>query len=186
MLALFCLAHCPSEPSQSVEDSLSAKVMQQCAIVCVQAAQSLISLITEYQSHDGTVGLLPAWWYRVFYTYTAATVLIAARLRPAMFSTLDIPRSWNQAMALLQAHANLGQSPQRCAAALQILASKIMQETQNNMVQNSERDGHHQLAPEEMFDMPFNDLSQGMGINLESISFDINDFSWLNSMPGSL
>lgn len=200
MLARFCLSQGPPSPSET-HDDLSSRVMQQCAIVCVEAAQSLISVIVRFQRHDGTLGLLPAWWYRVFYIYTAATVLVAARLRPAVFSTLDVARSWNQAMALLHDHEGLGPSPRRCAAALQILSAKMFQE-QQPQVQTAPGPGAEAengaagavAVPggipgeqqHETFDMPFPYLGQDAAFDLDAITFDVNDFSWLNSMPGSL
>nr|XP_036586895.1 C6 transcription factor [Colletotrichum truncatum]KAF6797452.1 C6 transcription factor [Colletotrichum truncatum] len=187
MLARFCLSNC-SDSSQA-HDDLSSRVIQQCAMVCVEAAQNLISVIVQFQRHDGTLGLLPAWWYRVFYIYTAATVLIAARLRPAVFSSLDISRSWNQAMALLHDHENLGPSPRRCAAALQILSTKIFQEQpQPTTLPDSEANPAVPSIPneQETFDMPFPYLAQDAAFDMDAISFDVNDFSWLNSMPGSL
>ncbi|KAF9869297.1 C6 transcription factor [Colletotrichum karsti] len=184
MLARFCLSE-----SSPTHDDLSSRVMQQCAMVCVEAAQNLISVIVQFQKHDGTLGLLPAWWYRVFYIYTAATVLIAARLRPAVFSSLDISRSWNQGMALLKDHENLGPSPRRCAAALQILSTKMFQEQpQSTALPNSETDpaAPNIINDQETFDMPFPYLGQDATFDMDAISFDVNDFSWLNSMPGSL
>ncbi|KAK2029223.1 hypothetical protein LX32DRAFT_663389 [Colletotrichum zoysiae] len=190
MLACFCLSQSP-EPAQTHED-LSSRVVQQCAMVCVEAAQSLISFIVQFQRHDGSLGLLPAWWYRVFYIYTAATVLVAARLRPAVFSSPDISRSWNQAMGLLHDHENLGPSARRCAAALQILSTKVFQDQQpqpaalpnsevNPAVPNVSND------QQESFDMPFPYLTQdATAFDMDAISFDVSDFSWLNSMPGSL
>ncbi|KAK6209866.1 fungal specific transcription factor [Colletotrichum tabaci] len=222
MLARFCLSHPadPSSSSQPCHEDLSSRVTQQCAMACVEAAQSLISFIVRFQRHDGSLGLLPAWWYRVFYIYTAATVLIAARLRPAVFSALDISRSWNQAMGLLHDHEDLGPSPRRCAAALQILSSKMFQDQQQQQQQQQQQNHqqHHQhqnqsqqqhqsqsvaslLATDanssavpnmagdqqqETFDMPFPYLAQDAAFDLDAISFDVNDFSWLNSMPGSL
>ncbi|KAF6793011.1 fungal specific transcription factor [Colletotrichum musicola] len=190
MLARFCLTQGPPSPSET-HDDLSSRVMQQCAVVCVEAAQSLISVIVRFQRHDGTLGLLPAWWYRVFYIYTAATVLVAARLRPAVFSSLDVARSWNQAMALLHDHENLGPSPRRCAAALQILSAKVFQEQQPQAQTvtgpaGSEADaGTVAASGHETFDMPFPYLGQDAAFDIDAITFDVNDFSWLNSMPGS-
>ncbi|KXH49471.1 fungal specific transcription factor [Colletotrichum simmondsii] len=189
MLTRFCLSQCP-ETSQ-VHDDLSSRVVQQCAMVCVEAAQSLISFIVQFQQHDGTLGLLPAWWYRVFYIYTAATVLIAARLRPAVFSSLDISRSWNQAMALLHDHESLGPSPRRCAAALQILSTKMFQDQQPQSTALPSSDTNAAVPnitneQQETFDMPFPYLAQDAAFDMDAITFDINDFSWLNSMPGSL
>ncbi|KAF6807257.1 C6 transcription factor [Colletotrichum sojae] len=200
MLARFCLTQGPPSPSET-HDDLSSRVMQQCAVVCVEAAQSLISVIVRFQRHDGTLGLLPAWWYRVFYIYTAATVLVAARLRPAVFSSLDVARSWNQAMALLHDHENLGPSPRRCAAALQILSAKVFQEQQPQAqpvtgpagpeadagtVAASGVPGGIPGEQHETFDMPFPYLGQDAAFDMDAITFDVNDFSWLNSMPGSL
>ncbi|KAF4922617.1 Sorbicillinoid biosynthetic cluster transcription factor sor3 [Colletotrichum viniferum] len=187
MLTRFCLSQCPN--STQAHDDLSSRVMQQCAMVCVEAAQSLISVIVQFQRHDGTLGLLPAWWYRVFYIYTAATVLIAARLRPTVFSSLDISKSWNQAMALLHDHESLGPSPKRCAAALQILSTKMFQEQpQTTTLTNSETNPVMPAVPseQETFDMPFTYMAQDAAFDMDAISFDVNDFSWLNSMPGSL
>ncbi|OLN83341.1 putative transcriptional regulatory protein C530.05-like protein 4 [Colletotrichum chlorophyti] len=188
MLARFCLSHCPY--SAQPPDDLSSRVIQQCAVVCVEAAQSLISVIVQFQQHDGTLGLLPAWWYRVFYIYTAATVLIAARLRPAVFSSLDISRSWNQAMTLLHDHENLGPSPRRCAAALQILSTKMFQEQQSHSSALPDSETNPAVSnmanEQETFDMPFPYLTQDAAFDMDAISFDVNDFSWLNSMPGSL
>lgn len=189
MLTRFCLSQCPETPQ--VHDDLSSRVVQQCAMVCVEAAQSLISFIVQFQQHDGTLGLLPAWWYRVFYIYTAATVLIAARLRPAVFSSLDISRSWNQAMALLHDHENLGPSPRRCAAALQILSTKMFQDQQPQSAALPNSDTNAAVPnitneQQETFDMPFPYLAQDTAFDMDAITFDINDFSWLNSMPGSL
>ncbi|KAK1585402.1 fungal-specific transcription factor [Colletotrichum navitas] len=189
MLACFCLSQSP-EPSR-VCDDLSSRVVQQCAMVCVEAAQSLISVIVQFQRHDGSLGLLPAWWYRVFYIYTAAAVLVAARLRPAVFSSLDISRSWNQAMGLLHDHESLGPSARRCAAALQILSTKMFQEhqPQSTTLPNTEVSSAvpgMSNGQQETFDMPFSYMTQDTAFNMDAISFDMSDFSWLNSMPGSL
>ncbi|KAK1995023.1 fungal-specific transcription factor [Colletotrichum falcatum] len=196
MLARFCLSPSP-EPSQ-VHDDLSARVVQQCAMVCVEAAQGLVSSIVRFQRRDGSLGLLPAWWYRVFYVYTAATVLVAARLRPAVFSSPEISRSWNQAMGLLHDHESLGPSARRCAAALQILSAKAFQEEQQQQQQQQQSaalpDSEANTAvpnvasdQQEAFDVPFPYPAQDdTAFDMGAISFDMSDFSWLNSMPGSL
>lgn len=59
--------------------------------------------------------------------YTAATVLIAARLRPEAFPVANLARSWAQGMAVLKAHEGFRPSVRRCVAALHILSSKILQ-----------------------------------------------------------
>ncbi|KAK2017534.1 hypothetical protein LZ32DRAFT_635179 [Colletotrichum eremochloae] len=116
---------------------------------------------------------------------------VVQQLRPAVFSSLDISRSWNQAMGLLHDHEKLGPSARRCAAALQILSTKVFQEQQphsttfpnsevNPAVPNIAND------QQETFDMPFPYPTQDTAFDMDAISFDVSDFSWLNSMPGSL
>ncbi|KAK1984184.1 hypothetical protein LZ30DRAFT_748053 [Colletotrichum cereale] len=109
----------------------------------------------------------------------------------SVFSSLDISRSWNQAMGLLHDHESLGPSARRCAAALQILSTKMFQEQQpqSSTLPNSEA---NPAVPniandqQETFDMPFPYLTQDTAFDMDAISFDASDFSWLNSMPGSL
>ena len=88
----------------------------------------MISVLTNHQSEDGTVGTLPTWWYRVYYIYTAATILIAAKLRPDDFVLPDINQFLSDAMSILKAHEKFGQSARRCGAALSILSSKLLQD----------------------------------------------------------
>src|SRR5688572_11224116 len=96
VLSRFCLAHSPSETAYP-SNSLQARLLEQGAQLCVSTAQETIADVVQHQRHDGRIGLLPAWWYRVYYVYTAATVLIAARLRPEAFPVAGLARSWSQA-----------------------------------------------------------------------------------------
>ncbi|CAI4214111.1 unnamed protein product [Parascedosporium putredinis] len=89
-LSRFCLQPAPSTSSRGC-DNLRNRVVKECASFCVATAQRLLSLMTQYQTDDGTVGLLPAWWYRVYYIYSAATILIATKLRPDFFPGRDSP-----------------------------------------------------------------------------------------------
>ncbi len=102
-------------------------MVQQIASLCVATAQSVISVLAQYEAHDGTVGLLPSWWYRLYYVYSAATILIVAKLRPDAFPMVEIKRSWDKAMSVLKAHEKFGQSARRCVAALDVLSSRISQ-----------------------------------------------------------
>ena len=88
----------------------------------------MISVLKKHQCDDGTVGTLPTWWYRVYYVYTAATILIAAKLRPDDFMVPDINQFLTDAMSILRAHEKFGQSARRCGAALGILSSKLLQD----------------------------------------------------------
>ncbi|RFN44174.1 hypothetical protein FIE12Z_11566 [Fusarium flagelliforme] len=204
VLSRFCLTQSPID--KRPDDNLQARVVQQGAMFCVTTAQNMIQTLVKHQSVDSTVGLLPAWWYRVYYVYSAATVLIAAKLRSDVFSAAEIGRSWGQAISLLKTHEQFGQSARRCVAALHILSSKILQatprgspgrEVPNNIngTMNHTMQGNHvpqhvisnmeipdlvqQLAQE--FDTPIPDFNPQ---ELADFNLDVNDMSWLNDIQG--
>lgn len=171
-------------------DSLQSRVMQQCTIYCVEIARSIISLLLKYQANDGTVGLLPAWWYRVYYLFSAATVLIAAKLRTDIINLQDINQAWSEAMKVLQAHEHVNTSARRCVAALQILSSKIL----NGGASTSDSSAHFDttvspmhssvphvggIQPAVQQDQSF---SQFPELDIRDLTFTVDDFSWLNDM----
>ncbi|KAH7323193.1 fungal-specific transcription factor domain-containing protein [Stachybotrys elegans] len=184
-------------------DSLQTRLVEQSAQFCVSTAQNIISILLEYQPRDGTVGFLPSWWYRVYYLYSAATILIAARLRPRAFPTVDINQSWSQAMSVLQDHEHISPSARRCLAALQILSAKMMQfapvdespeqpHADGERVQHEDKTSQDDRLPHEQADGPrlFDNHSVFMANNgssladLEGTNFDFNvqDPSWFNDM----
>ncbi|KPA36366.1 cutinase transcription factor 1 beta [Fusarium langsethiae] len=205
VLSRFCLSPFPSERPQA-EDNLQARVIQQSAMFCVTTAQNMINTLVTHQSMDSTVGLLPAWWYRVYYVYSAATVLIAAKLRPDVFSAAEIGQSWGQAISLLKTHEQFGQSAKRCVTALHILSSKILQatsrgslgrdvtSTNNGIMDQDIRED--QISPHMMPDMESLDRVQQLVQGFESpvpdfnprdfadFDFNVNDMSWLNDIQG--
>ncbi|KAM5344631.1 hypothetical protein ACJ41O_013166 [Fusarium nematophilum] len=202
MLSRFCLTQSPVESSW-VDDTLQARVIQQGALFCVSTAQTMITTLLKHQTSDNTVGLLPAWWYRVYYVYSAATVLIAAKLRPDAFSAADIGRSWGQAISVLKAHEKFGQSARRCVAALHILSSKILQAVpggstgqDTNSKKTSCPSEGTQLAQDPSAGLEIPDLVQQLADefatpmpdlhhqDLSDFNFDVNDMSWLNDMQG--
>ncbi|KAI9705365.1 MAG: hypothetical protein M1820_005195 [Bogoriella megaspora] len=139
-----------------VDDALPLRVALQCSIICVKTAQEQINVI-----HDNTPvnrmssGPLPAWWYNILYVYTAATVLVAARLRStitAEISEAGIRQSWSLALEVLRRYQTHSISAQRCVAALEILYDKIpsqseMLEQQQRQQQQYFRDSQAQNFP---------------------------------------
>ncbi|KFA56239.1 hypothetical protein S40293_00027 [Stachybotrys chartarum IBT 40293] len=136
---------------------------------------NLVAALLEYQTADGSIGLLPAWWYRVYYVYTAATVLIAAKLRPDVFA------------------GGCGQSARKCVAALFFLYSKILQDgsasgtasrapahNEDHPEQGSHDAGdNHQTESVNDFSFPLVDFDQQ---HLDEVEFDVNNLAWLNDM----
>ncbi|KAM0322186.1 hypothetical protein ACHAQA_009676 [Verticillium albo-atrum] len=201
VLSRFCLASPSPAVTFGISDSLQARVVEQGALFCVSTAQNIIAVLLEHQTSDNTIGLLPAWWYRVYYVYSAATILIAAKLRPEIFPAAEIGRSWSQAMAVLKSHERFGQSAKRCVAALHILSSKMLQAApgaaNSGLVSRRrslgegeegappEFDASTQLMPDiqqqlvDEFAPPLADLGE---LDLAEFDFNVNDLSWLNDM----
>lgn len=189
ILSMICLPHDTKDAADISALSLRQKIYEQCSIVCVNTARSTISCFLEYQVFDGTVGLLPAWWYRLYYLFSASTVLIAARLRPDMFAEAEISQSWEESMRVFQNLQNVSPSARKCVAALQILSSKIVQTVlgENRSAIKPIQFPNTSLPPDQAaiqqasmaaFDQMF-DFSN---VNISNFTLDIDDLSWLNEM----
>ncbi|KAL4877987.1 fungal-specific transcription factor domain-containing protein [Aspergillus karnatakaensis] len=184
VLSKYCTAReIASDPLISLNDSLPQRVALQCSSICVKVAQEVIELIYSNIPSDGSSGPLPAWWYNILYVYTAATVLIASRLCPAIFEEVSEPaitRSWKCALEILRKYQTYSTSARRCVAALEILYEQVVSETPppdqsifSGVAANSA--GSIQLG-------------DGMNsILLDGFDFpDFQDMSWLNSVPSHL
>jgi hypothetical protein len=112
-----------------------------CSVFCVQAAQDGIALIDDNLES----GAVPAWWYYIFCTppgtitlrrmltrvdlYTAATVLLAAKLCPALDGELDynsLEASWKTCIEILRRLEDRYESAKRCLASLEVLHEQII------------------------------------------------------------
>lgn len=90
-------------------------------------------------------------------------------------------------MDVLRSHEKFGQSAKRCIAALTILSSKIMQETSESGMHSGE--GIHEregVRGVDATEQPpsrqhiFEEYEQYSDMNLEGLSFDAGDLSFLN------
>ncbi|OKO97878.1 hypothetical protein PENSUB_9804 [Penicillium subrubescens] len=118
--------------------------------------------------------------------YTAATVLIAGRLSPAILTEISEPsitRSWNCALEILRKYQSHSTSARRCVAALEILYEQVVSEGQPPTDTSS-----HDLASN--ITNTLNDIPFGEGIHaamMDGFEFpDFQDMSWLNSVPSNL
>lgn len=133
------------------------------------------------------MGLLPAWWYRLYYLFSASTVLIAAKLRPDIFTTGEVDDSWDQAMQVFQALKNVSLSAQKCVAALHILSSKILQTNQGEPYQTV-KTAEVLDASLEGQTLPHDfgwDANQSLDFSkaaVDDFTFEVDDMSWLNYM----
>jgi hypothetical protein len=124
MLARYCLSRIPAVPNDSTSDrGLGVRIVQDCAALCVENAQKMITLLVDdCGASDGAgVGVIP-WWYRVFYLHVAGTVLMAATLQSALCSPA-VSESWGRAMTALRAHEHLSPFVSQCLSTFETLSS---------------------------------------------------------------
>lgn len=174
ILFRFCL-EAPPQPAPG--DGLRQRVLRECTLLCVSTAQGLVSILSAYQTHDGTIGLLPAWWYRVYYVFSAATILVVAKLRPELFDAQAVTRSWDEALAVLSGHEKFGRSARRCVAVLEILSDKVLH------IGGSMAAGGQQVndGPEAQADQYMDEVGEYPEINLEGLDFDASEFNVFNT-----
>lgn len=115
----------------------------QCAILCVQSAQAAIENIrSQLAPEPGLMGPLPAWWYLVFYVYTSATVLLAARLRSFITAEItqhSLDQSWTHALEILRRYESCSTSAKRCVAVLEVLFDRVPQDFERQRQGQAER-----------------------------------------------
>jgi hypothetical protein len=137
ILSRFCLAqpdttYNSSSSAQNMEhESLPQHLALACSNLCLRAAHDAIHLIYSNLDRENITGPVPQWWNCVLFTYSAATVLQAARLRPMGISSYNIDTSWTHALEIIHSFESLSPLVQRCVLALEMLAEKIT-ETANS------------------------------------------------------
>jgi hypothetical protein len=123
--------------------------------------------------------------------YTAATVILAARLRPVIetdISEYSTTRSWDHAIELLKSFGRMGQSAQRCVAALEILSAKAARKVPVDTADQMQHSQREAATFDPALSGPQTDigLDEFSAFDFGGIDLDLSDMSWLNSMPGNL
>jgi hypothetical protein len=114
----------------TLDGQLLSSVEKTVSKLCLMAAVELIRLI--YENKD--TANLPAWWYNIFYIYTSATVLLAAKLRPALETESDdqsMEVAWRRALELLRRFEQHATSATRCLRVLEVLHDRISSASQS-------------------------------------------------------
>ncbi|OCT49176.1 C6 transcription factor [Cladophialophora carrionii] len=127
-------------------DSLAYKLALQCSVMCVQSALDTVNLFGKVHSEvrvELLDDILPAWWYCILYLYTAATVLVAARLNSMIGREIGgadvILNASRTVTAALHRYGSFGKHTKRCAAAIELLFDQIPgQATQQGSQKSSE------------------------------------------------
>jgi hypothetical protein len=123
---------CYDEANPADKDSLAYKLALQCSVICVQSALHTIHLFGKIHNSvrlELLDDLLPSWWYCILYLYTAATVLVAARLNSSILVELgdeEVVLEASKTVAeCLTRYGAFGKHAQRCAAAVALLFEQI-------------------------------------------------------------
>jgi hypothetical protein len=140
-------------------DSLAYKLALQCSVMCVQSALDTVNLIGKVHSEVRIELLddkLPAWWYCFLYLYTAATVLVAARLNATIGKEIGgeevILNASRTATTALHRYGSFGKHTKRCAAAIELLFDQIpgqepRQQSQKSLPSEPNHANAHNLTP---------------------------------------
>lgn len=155
--------------SGSTQD-LENRVLQDCAVICIDNAQKVIDLVSEdYTTSGAAIGRLP-WWFRIFYLWIATLHLIAAMLRPDVFKPMILDH-WNKAMATLYAHEHISPSIQRCTANFRGMWQKVT-DIRNKLAGDQDVPDTNQL------------FFQHLGFDAGGMmsDFGVDDMTWLNNV----
>lgn len=128
--------------------------------------------------------------------YTAATVLIAGRLRSAIVAEITEPtvtRSWNLALEILRKYQESSTSARRCIAALEILYDRVVSEghePHHRVTSTLSSEQQSQSFPLLPAPNSLDEIYLGEGIDstvFETFNLDDpQDMSWLHSVPSNL
>ncbi|CAK46998.1 C6 transcription factor [Aspergillus niger] len=149
VMSRLCSKASSSDETSSLEDALPSKLAFQCCISCTRAALATVQFLQsqfEGKTQEEVDEALPAWWYCVFYLYTAATVLVAARLHAAVNQEIGeevIIRTWGAAMDIFQFLAPLTKQATRCATALNVLFGQVPHLSQRQDHMSCQRIAHN-------------------------------------------
>ncbi|KIW23707.1 uncharacterized protein PV07_11886 [Cladophialophora immunda] len=123
-----------------------------CVRKCILSALEMINIIYEKQIDPTSkdIELLPAWWFQVFFIYTAATALIPARVYSYIRGDISQPslaEAWQRSLEVLRRLSPLSPTATRCLAALELLNEEVVADEMPNSANptaghSDPRDGH--------------------------------------------
>lgn len=176
------------EVESASQESITDRMVQQCALACVESAREMVTMLFTLQ---GKSNVLPLWWCRVHYLYTAATVILGGVfLRNKITLTPSTPCLWLlylRVTASLESLTRFGSLARRSSAAIRFLSERILRELRKI------EDGHLISTAGEPADSPLStdgvnaeEPSEGVGSRRIDFDFVVEDYYWLTNMPGSV
>ncbi|KAH7071816.1 fungal-specific transcription factor domain-containing protein [Paraphoma chrysanthemicola] len=200
-----------SSGTTSIRSSLCEKIAEQCSVACVKTAQEMIDIgYSECPRNPNLVGMTEAWWHNTLFIYSAATVLIAARLSPSILSEIpeqSILQSWSRANDVLKAFQIFTPKVQRLVEALELIYQIIPEQYCRSRLQTQQNDMHTEESrnvptqPQQVLQgqdllnaaqaadiQTMSTLAEFSGDEMvdSDLLFGINNFAWLTAMPFEL
>ena len=162
VLSRFCSKY--KEGGGTPQDAMLWKIAFEFSVLCVRTALETIDFFRstmEGQEYEDLDDLLPAWWYSIFYVYTAATVLVAARLHPAIAAEISdkiIMDAWHSVLMILDRFQAFTKHAKRCAAAVTLLFDQVPQQQRHQQQQRVQRHRHQQTLQQQQQPLLHNEL----------------------------
>lgn len=94
------------------------------ARTCVEVADQLICSVRKYSATDAT----GAWWYNVFYTRTAAMVLLLSGVCPSVHDNARWQHTWTSCIEILTKNLPQYKPVKSCLATLTALRKNVLRE----------------------------------------------------------
>lgn len=198
----------------SIRSPLADKIAEQCSVACVKTAQEMIDIgYSERPRNPELVGITGAWWHNVLFIYSAATVLIAAKLSPSILSEIpehSVSQSWSRANEVLTSFQVFNPTVQRLVEALELIYQIIPEQYSRSMHPMELNEVHTEelhdvstqaqtqrqslLGPSLLYASQSADmettstLADYLGNNTvdNDLPFFANNFAWLTAMPFEL
>lgn len=161
------LARYFSKQSHSNSTGLSPRLLRECAVMCVEMAEKIVTMILDSIESNEAIGLLP-WWYRVYYLHIAGITFLAAMLGDLF--TESVSQSWNSMLTSLREHVHLSIFIPQCIATFETLSQRIL-ETRNPSVNS----GGDSALDDDTAGLCFDDLFKDLDLDFSSFLFGIED-----------
>jgi hypothetical protein len=157
-------SHATATPTSEKAPSLSDRLFQECARMCVDSARALASLVIQSLKAGESLGLLP-WWYRIYYLHIAGTTFLAAMFVPDLY-TDSVVQSWRSVISALRDHQHLSAYVQECICTFETLAARILNPQSSNALNNM-----NTPFPDGDFGFVFDDLFYDAGLDFDGLGY---------------
>ncbi|KAH8890721.1 putative fungal-specific transcription factor [Thozetella sp. PMI_491] len=161
-------SHTAHTPESSYPPSFGDRLLKEGAGMCVEAAQSLTSLIVKTLEPDESMGLLP-WWYRIYFLHIAGTNFLAAMLKTELFNP-SVAQSWQDCTSALRAHEHLSTYVQQCLRSFETLSARVIEAR----CLNDDSNGNAQVE-DGAFSFLVDDIFQDVNFDLNDLLFNTAD-----------